>query len=83
MDAPPQNKGLSCGIYDNNYDLEECALTQVQIIDISYRLRLTPPRQVFLGPSSQTFSVNQTLRTARRLPFPVSYLDRFALRAVC
>lgn len=48
MCVPPQNKGLSCGIFGNNYDLEKCALKEaVQIFDILYRLWLTsatPPR---------------------------------------
>lgn len=47
-----QNKGLSCGVFDNNYDLEECALVEVvQIIDISYRLQLTPLQRLFPGLS--------------------------------
>lgn len=37
-----QNKGLSCGIFGDNYDLEKCALEEVvQIFDIIYRLWLT------------------------------------------
>lgn len=37
-----QNKGLSCGIFGNNYDLEKCALEEVaQIFDIIYRLCLS------------------------------------------
>lgn len=37
-----QNKGFSCGIFGNNYDLEECAVEEVaQIFDIIYGLWLT------------------------------------------
>lgn len=80
-----QNKGLSCGIFDNNYDLVECALVEVvQITDASYRLRSTPLQRLFPGLRSLPARLFASKKPLARcsLPFHLAYLHGFALWVV-
>lgn len=71
-----QNKGLSGGRFDNNYDLEECALVEViQIIAIGSRLQLPPPRLANLARLQKPFAHS----VASSSPFPTSIASRSAL----
>lgn len=85
MCASLQNKRLSCGIFGNNYDLEECAPEDVvQIFAIICGLRLTSaalPRAELAG--EQNLPASKTPRTRCQLVSHIPYLDPFALRAVC